>query len=330
MRKYQGFLTGMLFTTLISAFSLTAYAGENKPIEGINTLNYPITLSEEYIGDGEWHQMQVSDIEYDENFQMKETFRTVWKYVDDSGVLAVGWKFINNNWYYFDEAGIMKSSAWVLDNLGNWHYFNADGDMAMNQWIDGKYYVDQDGTMLKNTYAPDGRYLGEDGGVCEPPVEANDSVYTLDYSALSEMDWMSIISGNNAHNKSSNNSEKSSDKVYSYVHHSALDEEAEEIDESEEDMDDEDEDTESGEIPEVSKEDFLHNIGISGPAKEGSAPSSASEKNGIYAGKGQVYKYSASPVSGSISEDDFDKWSKESDDSDDEDDEDRDYESDED
>ncbi len=90
--------------------------------------------------------------------------------------MATGWRFINDNWYYFNpnqgkEEGAMVT-GWVYDSDlcgwfytnqigimvtgwhkidGFWYYFNPKsngllGLMAINQFVDGSY-VDANGRM---------------------------------------------------------------------------------------------------------------------------------------------------------------------------------------
>ena len=56
---------------------------------------------------------------------------------------SVGWEYINNQWYYFDANGYMKT-GWVNSN-GKW------------------YYLSNDGHMLSNIVTPDGYTLNADG-----------------------------------------------------------------------------------------------------------------------------------------------------------------------
>ncbi|WP_024735212.1 N-acetylmuramoyl-L-alanine amidase family protein [Enterocloster asparagiformis] len=51
-----------------------------------------------------------------------------WRYQnDDASYAAGGWAAINDNWYYFDADGYMKT-GWVLDNQ-SWYYLNPSGEM---------------------------------------------------------------------------------------------------------------------------------------------------------------------------------------------------------
>lgn len=63
-----------------------------------------------------------------------------WKY-KENGCYAIGWRYVNEKWYYMYENGVMAS----------------------NCWISGLYYVGSDGAMYENSWTPDGYYVGSDG-----------------------------------------------------------------------------------------------------------------------------------------------------------------------
>ena len=67
-----------------------------------------------------------------------------WYQLSDGTYPKKTWKFINNNWYYFDDRGYMVHDQWQ----GN-YYLKTDGTMAKNEWI-GNYYVDQNGVWVPN------------------------------------------------------------------------------------------------------------------------------------------------------------------------------------
>jgi hypothetical protein len=67
----------------------------------------------------------------------------------ENGNKAIGWKFINGNWYNFRHDGAMQVS-WVQDN-GNWYYLWSNGTMASDAWLNkagGWYYFDSTGKMI--------------------------------------------------------------------------------------------------------------------------------------------------------------------------------------
>ncbi|MZK52798.1 cadherin-like beta sandwich domain-containing protein [Clostridium beijerinckii] len=70
-----------------------------------------------------------------------------WQYRKADGTLAVGWTLIENDWYYFDTSGAMKT-GWIKDSSGKWYYLRESGTMAKNTTIDG-YKLGSDGTYAK-------------------------------------------------------------------------------------------------------------------------------------------------------------------------------------
>lgn len=75
------------------------------------------------------------------------------------------WKFIDGEWYSFNNEGYAKDSEWELYN-GKWYYLREDCMMAKNQWllIDGIcYFFFSDGVMAANMKTPDGYYVDESG-----------------------------------------------------------------------------------------------------------------------------------------------------------------------
>ena len=76
--------------------------------------------------------------------------RTSWYHASPGGVLDIGWKKINDKWYYFYkesgdpwmETGKMVTGNWKID--GKNYYFGTDGAMKTNGWI--KHISQGDGT----------------------------------------------------------------------------------------------------------------------------------------------------------------------------------------
>lgn len=60
----------------------------------------------------------------------------------------VGWKFINGQWYYFNESGVMQT-GWLSDN-GKWYYLNSLGAMMHDTVIDG-YTLNTSGALITQT-----------------------------------------------------------------------------------------------------------------------------------------------------------------------------------
>ena len=60
---------------------------------------------------------------------------------------SIGWRQIDNNWYYFDSKGYMKT-GWINDG-GTWYYADNSGSMKTGWVKDGErwYYMDNSGSM---------------------------------------------------------------------------------------------------------------------------------------------------------------------------------------
>ncbi|WP_252228981.1 protease inhibitor I42 family protein [Clostridium sp. ZBS15] len=83
---------------------------------------------------------------------------------------VIGWKQINNAWYYFDNNGYMKT-GWIYDN-GTWYYADLNGAIQSGVIeVNGKtYYLDKSGAMAKGnivinkrtyTFAMSGESIGD-------------------------------------------------------------------------------------------------------------------------------------------------------------------------
>lgn len=96
-----------------------------------------------------------------------------WWYEEDNGQYPTAtWRFINNEWYYFQVSGYM-STGWIYEG-GRWYFANSDGAMQTG-WVvvDGKaYYLNtvSDGTkgaMYTGTATIDGvTYTFDETGAC--------------------------------------------------------------------------------------------------------------------------------------------------------------------
>lgn len=117
-----------------------------------------------------------------------------WRYLSDGQPLTNQWKKIDSSWYYFDEAGAMVASDYVLYN-GHWYYFGVDGRMitgwrfitarledgsSYSYWtyfysngqevdegwekIGGKWYYFHEGEMMTGWLNSDPTYYTEEQG----------------------------------------------------------------------------------------------------------------------------------------------------------------------
>ena len=288
MKKSKVLIGAML---ILSAMATTAYADDGKDLT-----QYPSKFDIDYVGEGSW--------ESDEITTEDDTTEKIW-YFNESDGRAIGWRWIDNYWYYFDETGKMYANQWILDQNNIWHYLNSAGDLAMDSWVQGKYYIDAYGNMLKNRYTPDGYYVGEDGAWIEDfnPEKASDYLSQVQDSSV---DIYSLAHDYyDSHSGVSNTTSNSSGSSYSYYADDDYDDDYDDDDErtySKSSKDDDEEEL-------VSKEDFLNGRTGTVDEKRGSEPSSAEEKNGIY--KGQAAPGSSGPIAGSYSDE---EWNPDKDD----------------
>lgn len=61
----------------------------------------------------------------------------------NNGEITIGWKLINNKWYFMNNDGVMQK-GWVQSN-SNWYYLYDNGEMASNTITPDGYKVDQSG-----------------------------------------------------------------------------------------------------------------------------------------------------------------------------------------
>ena len=76
----------------------------------------------------------------------------------EKGVVAKGWKKIDEQWYNFGDNGIMKT-GWMMDN-GSWYYLWSNGMMASNSWLTNGgfwYYFDASGKMVSDSVVVENR-----------------------------------------------------------------------------------------------------------------------------------------------------------------------------
>ena len=53
------------------------------------------------------------------------------------------WKWIDENWYYFNPSGYMQTGWIHLDD--DWYYLNSDGSLLTNAYTPDGYWVNHDG-----------------------------------------------------------------------------------------------------------------------------------------------------------------------------------------
>ena len=81
------------------------------------------------------------------------------KYLTSSGAMAVGWKTLNNQRYYFDDKGYCATGSEKIN--GTWYRFTSDGVLLQNEWYQkGKkyYYYKADGSRAEGLTKIDDLY----------------------------------------------------------------------------------------------------------------------------------------------------------------------------
>ncbi|MCI9162166.1 MAG: hypothetical protein HFG59_02755 [Lachnospiraceae bacterium] len=62
------------------------------------------------------------------------------------------WYLDGEDWYWFDEAGMMVAENWKTGSDGKWYFLGSDGAMVKNQWVVWKgelYRLTGDGSLFK-------------------------------------------------------------------------------------------------------------------------------------------------------------------------------------
>ncbi len=150
-----------------------------------------LVITERYVSDGKGQQnarsTAVKGVE-DTVGWIKQG--TEWKYRFPSGDFKTGgWERINDKWYYFDDAGLMKK-GWQSIN-GFWYYFHDSGEMALG-WVrvgDKWYYTrpEKEGVYPEGSMFSSGwrviagyyYYFNQDGSVYTGWLKENDKLYYL-------------------------------------------------------------------------------------------------------------------------------------------------------
>ena len=82
--------------------------------------------------------------------EWKQTQDNTWTW-QEKGKKAIGWKYIDDSWYYFGKDGEMVT-GWLQDQEDDkWYYLWSDGTMANSTWLwNGGlwYYFDASGEMV--------------------------------------------------------------------------------------------------------------------------------------------------------------------------------------
>ena len=103
----------------------------------------------------------------------------------EGGSWSVGWRNINNNWYYFNPSTGYMQTGWINDN-GTWYFASQDGAMKTG-WINDNgtwYFTNQNGAMQTGTVEVDGNIycLANNGAMLKGNVMIDGRIYTFDES----------------------------------------------------------------------------------------------------------------------------------------------------
>lgn len=117
-----------------------------------------------------------------------------------NGVKSVGWKNINNKWYYFNADGTMRT-GW-LDDGGKRYCFADDGHMFTG-WIHYSkkwYYMDYSGAMKTGWFRYNNQdyYLGEDGVMQTGSIELDGKTYIFNDSGALINTVNNVVSGSSS------------------------------------------------------------------------------------------------------------------------------------
>ncbi len=112
-------------------------------------------------------------------------------YCNWDGSMAVGWKYLDNHWYYFSTEGSKIANDWSkIDN--EWYHFNSDGIMETG-WVFGRYYCNPDGTMATGWKYLDDKwyYFTKEGSkVANNWAEIKGDWYHFDPDGVMEIGWI--------------------------------------------------------------------------------------------------------------------------------------------
>lgn len=118
-----------------------------------------------------------------------------WTWIENSKK-AVGWKYINNKWYSFDDNGIMRT-GWFKDTDNKWYYLMSSGEMKTGWLLDGKWYhFSSSGAMTTGWFKDtNGKwyYLYSNGSMATGWVkDSNGKWYYLSENGAMVTGWLTL------------------------------------------------------------------------------------------------------------------------------------------
>ena len=77
-------------------------------------------------------------------------------YLTSDGSAAVGWKQVDDSWYFFDEQAALLKDQWLTDETGE-HYLTSDGSAAVGwKQVDDSWYFFDEQAALQTGWIDDG------------------------------------------------------------------------------------------------------------------------------------------------------------------------------
>lgn len=137
------------------------------------------------------------------------SINNTWYYFDSNGYMKTGWINDNGTWYYADNSGAMKT-GWINNN-GIWYYTNGSGAMQ-TEWLNDNgtwYYTNASGAMQTGLLTVNNKtyYLNESGAMQTGNVTINGISYT--FASSGEQINSTTTNGTTADNTNTSNSNTS-------------------------------------------------------------------------------------------------------------------------
>lgn len=144
-----------------------------------------------------WNRNTNGSWSWTENGQTAKGWKFVqgnWYYFDNNGTMATGWRNDGGKWYYLNESGAM-ATGWKSVG-GKWYYLNNSGDMATG-WkaVNGKWYhMDNSGAMSTGWLADNGKwyYLDNWGSMATGWRLVDNTWYYMDNSGMMKTGFFTV------------------------------------------------------------------------------------------------------------------------------------------